>query len=136
MDVSVALGWLVVLVVVVCLATALVVTSRSSARATRRAEELVRRFLSTAELEQLDSRSFLDVPSRAHAGRFYRVPAYEGIVTVFESGFMIQRLCIRPSEQLPSREHVLAHKAMLESSEDEYVRRAVVVWPRQRGPQI
>jgi hypothetical protein len=136
MDVSVALGWLVVLGLVVCLATAVVVTSRSSARATRRAEELVRRFLSTAELEQLDTRSYLDVPSRAYAGRYYRVPAREGIVTVFENGFMVLRLCIRPSEQLPSREQVLAHKAMLEASEDEYMRRAVVVWPRRRGPQI
>jgi hypothetical protein len=136
MDVSVVLGWLVVVVAVVCLATAVVVTSRSSARATRRAEELVRRFLSKTELEQLDTRSYLDVPSRTRAGRYYRVPAYEGIVAVFEDGFMVQRLCIRTSEQLPSREHVLAHKAMLEASEDEYMRRAVVVWPRQAAPRL
>jgi hypothetical protein len=93
-------------------------------RADRRAGELVRKFLMPAELEQLRCRAYLDVPSRATAGRIYRIPAQPGIVTVIEYGKPIMRLCLLPTRALPAAEHVLVHKLLLEGAEADYWQRA------------
>jgi hypothetical protein len=113
-----AIGWLMLLVV------ASVIRAR---QASSRAEKLLRRVLSPAELDQLNRLHYLDIPSRLYPYRTYRVPAREGTVDVLHNGVKAFGLCIRPAEQLPSREHVLAHKALLEAAEDDYLKRANVI---------
>ena len=51
-----------------------------------------------------------------------------GFVTVLDDNNMVMRLCIHPRAILAGRESVLAHKMYIEAAEDEYVRRAVIVW--------
>jgi len=58
----------------------------------------------------------------------YRVPAQPELVKVVENGSIVQHLCIRTAQHLPGREHVVAHKLLLEASEREYLRRANVAW--------
>lgn len=98
--------------------------ARSSASANRRAELLVRQFLTPDELGQLQSCGYLAVPSRSTPGRVYRVPAQPGIVTVVDEGKPVMRLCLQPAYSVPEREHVLVHKLLLEGAEREYLRRA------------
>jgi hypothetical protein len=44
-----------------------------------------------------------------------------------ENGSIVQHLCIRTAQHCP-REHVVAHKLLIEASEREYLRRANVAW--------
>ena len=98
--------------------------ARSWASANRRADMLVREFLTPDELSQLQQSGYLAVPSRSTPGRVYRVPAQPGIVTVVDAGKPVMRLCLQPAYSLPEREHVLIHKLLLEGAEREYLRRA------------
>jgi len=111
---------LVLCVVIVVIAAGLAYRQRRLARAERRADRLVRELLTPGELAQLEERGYLDVPSQATPGRFYRVPARPGLVTVMESGRPIVRLCLHPTRKLPDAEHVIAHKLLLEGAEAEY----------------
>ena len=95
-----------------------------SQKAERRAALLVRQLLTPAELNQLEACGYLEVPSRITAERVYRIPASPGLVTVVDSGSPAMRLCLQPSRSLPSQEHVLLHKLLLEGAEDEYWQRA------------
>jgi hypothetical protein len=97
-------------------------------KAVARAEAVLRTHLSGVEFEQLQRSGVLCVASPTHAGRVYQVRADSGRVTVLKDGSPEIELCIRPRELLPGREHVLAHKLMIEAAEDEYTRRANVVW--------
>jgi hypothetical protein len=97
-------------------------------KAVARAEALLRAHLSDAEFGQLQRSGVLWVTSPTYAGRVYQVRASSGRVTVLNNGSPEIELCIRPRELLPGREHVLAHKLMIEAAEDEYTRRANVVW--------
>jgi hypothetical protein len=126
-DLSVALIWFILAAGAAYVAATAVVLMRAH-RAEQRAEELVRTMLSPAELDQLNQTRYLDVPSRTHAGRLYRIPAYDGLMAVMQDGTMVMRVCIRPAQTLPGREHVLAHKLLLEADESDYLRRANVVW--------
>ena len=98
--------------------------TRSWASANRRAEMLIRQFLTPDELGQLQNCGYLAVPSRSTPGRVYRIPAQPGIVTVVDAGKPVMRLCLQPAYSLPEREHVLIHKLLLEGAEREYLRRA------------
>jgi hypothetical protein len=97
-------------------------------RADLRAEAVLRAHLSEPELAQLNRCGYLEVHSPTHSGRVYQVDPHDTRVTVLQHGEMVQRLCIRTAEQLPAREAVLAHKLMIQTLEDEYVRCANVVW--------
>ncbi|HYW90420.1 MAG TPA: hypothetical protein VFB50_21805 [Chloroflexota bacterium] len=97
-------------------------------RAHARGENLLRRILTPAELGQLNRYHYLDVASRRHANRTYRVPARAGTVLILHNGVRTHGVCIRPIDPLPGREHVLAHKALLEADEDEYLKRANIVF--------
>ncbi len=97
-------------------------------RAVARAEAMLRTHLSEVEFQQLQRSGVLCVASPTHAGRVYQVRADSGRVTVLTDGSPEIELCIRPRDLLPGREHVLAHKLMIEAAEDEYTRRANVVW--------
>jgi len=110
--------------VAVLILIAVVCDERAWARADRRADLLVRELLTPDELEQLDGRGFLEVPSRLVPGRCYRVPAWPGRITVVEDGRTLAWLCLQPVENVPARELILLHKLMLEGSEEEYCRMA------------
>jgi hypothetical protein len=99
-------------------------TRISTRRAEERAEALARHLLTPAELQQLEARGYLDVPSGLIAGRVYRVPASPGLVTVLEGGEPVMRLCLQPTRKLPAREQILVHKLLLEGAEDDYWQRA------------
>ncbi|MBV9580929.1 MAG: hypothetical protein JO057_20300 [Chloroflexi bacterium] len=101
---------------------------RADRKAIARAAALLRAHLSERELDRLERSGVLYVPSPSHVGRVYLVRATSGHVTVLKHGAPELELCIRPRELLPGREHVLAHKLMIEAAEDEYTRRANVVW--------
>jgi hypothetical protein len=97
-------------------------------RANERAAAVVRQFLTEPELAQLKRAGVLDIASRAQPGRVYQVRASGTRVTVFDDGKPIAELCIRPRTVLPGNEHVVAHKLMIQAAEDEYNRRANVMW--------
>jgi hypothetical protein len=101
--------------------------ARGARAATERAEALLLRHLSPDELGHLDRFGSLQVPSRLHEGRVYAIPTY-GPVTVLEDGVVIMRLCIQPRDELPGRESVLVHKLHIEAGEEDYLRRANLVW--------
>lgn len=96
--------------------------------AIERAEALLRTHLTVAEFDQLEEHGVLEIPSPAQQGRVYQVHARGGRVRVLLNGLPEQELCIRPRQLLPGREHVLAHKLMIQAAEDEYVSQANVVW--------
>ena len=89
-----------------------------------RADLLLRHLLTPEEIECLQSRGHLDVPSRTLPRRVYRIPADPGLVTVIDDGVPTLWLCAQPVRSLPASEHVLVHKLLLEGAESEYWRRA------------
>jgi hypothetical protein len=93
-------------------------------RADRRADALLRHLLSPAELDNLRTHGYLDVPSRCSPERIYRIPAAPGVVTVMDSGVPIAWLCSQPTVSIPAREHVLISKLVLEGAEAEFWARA------------
>lgn len=119
---------LVIVCLIVAVSVVIVQDSGGDRQSINRAEALLRSYLSPSELKELKHSGFLQVASRQHAGRVYDVSATGGRVTVRVNGTPEFELCVRPREPLPGREHVLAHKLMIEAAEDEYVKRANVVW--------
>jgi hypothetical protein len=93
-----------------------------------RAEVMLRTHLSDSELAQLQRSGVLDVPSPTRPGRLYQVPGNGGRIKVLQDGHPVLELCIHPRSALPGKEHVLAHKLMIEAAEEEYTRRANVMW--------
>ena len=100
---------------------------RAADRALHRSEELLHQHLTIHELDQLDRVGTVHVPSGLTPGRVYVVPV-RGSVTVLQDGSPVMRLCIRSAEELPGREEVLVHKINIQAAEEEYLRRANVVW--------
>jgi hypothetical protein len=130
---------MVSVLLLILLATALAVAvffchsyARGARAASERAEALLRRHLSPSDLAHLDRFGSLQVPSRLHEGRLYAIPTY-GPVTVLQDGVVIMRLCVQPRDELPGRESVLVHKLHIEASEEEYLRRANLVWRPARA---
>lgn len=92
------------------------------APAERAAESLLRRLLSNNEYDRLGRNGFLDVPSKEHPGRIYRIPRGPGQVQVVEHGRVMERLCLQPAVMgLPEADIVLMHKLLLESDERRYL---------------
>jgi hypothetical protein len=123
---------LIILAVVTIVVGVFIWCRASQEHADARAEALLQQHLSPSELAQLTQTGALQVTSRIFDGRIYAIPTH-GFVTVREQGKLTMRLCIRPSSLLPGREAVLAHKMYIEAAEDEYVRKATVVW---RAPSL
>lgn len=92
------------------------------AEAERRAEALLRRFLTEEEYQQLLCQGYLRVPSPHYPNRVYLIPRYRGLVRVYESGRAVMRLCVGPVEPLPDADVVLMHKLMIEGNEEEYLK--------------
>jgi hypothetical protein len=126
--VTVSAASTIVLVAIVFTTVAIWVwCKRAQDEAVRRAEALLEEHLTPAELAQLNQTGSLHVASRITDGRVYSIPV-RGLVTVMEGGTSVMRLCIRPADILPGREAVLAHKIHIEAAEEDYMRRAIVVW--------
>jgi hypothetical protein len=134
------MDWLVVAlfaIIFLCLAVSVIAAFLENAGRDRgaleRAEAVVRTHLSEDELSQLHRSGMLQVASPKHAGRVYDIRANGGRVTVRSNGSPEFELCVRTRELLPGREHVVAHKLMIEAAEEEYLRRANVVWRAAHG---
>lgn len=97
--------------------------------AEEKAEQLLADILSPEELQQLRQRGFLEIASHAHPGRVYRIPRHPGLVSVYEQGALVSRLCVGAVEPLPTGDAVLLHKLMIEGAEEEYLRRANPIRP-------
>jgi hypothetical protein len=122
---------LVALILVCVIASAMMTFMTNATRnrqATQRAEALLRTHLSEHDFSLLQRSGILQVASPNHAGRVYEIRANGGRVSVRSNGAPEFDLCVRTRDPLPGREDVLAHKLMIEAAEDEYLRRANVVW--------
>lgn len=89
--------------------------------ACRRAEALLRASLTDDQHAAYLEQGYVDVPSKAYAGRVYRVDAWRP-VSVLEHGRFVGAVCIRPNEHLPAPDVILARKLMIEGAEDEFLR--------------
>lgn len=92
--------------------------------AAERAEALLRDVLDEREYQQLIKRGYLDVTSPIDAQRIYRIPAYAGLVRMYERGVAVRELCVQPVEPLPSADVVAMHKLMIQGDEQQYLARA------------
>jgi hypothetical protein len=93
-------------------------------QAERRAEALVREFLTADDLSMLHYEGYLTVPSGGTPGRVYRIPARPGAVIVVDDGAPVVQLCLVPVRAIPEPERILAHKLLLEGAEADYWQRA------------
>jgi hypothetical protein len=87
----------------------------------RRADDLLRDSLLPSQYDEYRSRGFVEVRSRLYAGRTYRVDAWRP-VAVYERGQFVGAVCIRPREQLPGPDVLLARKLLIEGAEAEFLR--------------
>ena len=90
--------------------------------AERRARALLRQLLGDEEFERIVRRGYLDIPSPAIPGRFYRVPYFQGMVDVIENGISTMRLCVVPTRWIPDPDVVIMHKLLIEGDEARYLR--------------
>ena len=86
-----------------------------------RAEELLRDSLTPEQHAAYASRGYIEVSSRMHPGRTYRVDGWRP-VAVYENGQFAGAVCIRARESLPGPDVLLARKLMIEGAEDEFLR--------------
>lgn len=104
--------------------------------ATQRAERLLQELLTPQELAQVNTWGWLDVPSRRHGNRFYRIPKRLGATVDYlsrkgKSGRPIFRLCLQPTEWVPDADYLLMHKLWIEGDEAGYLKTAVHLGERQ-----
>lgn len=86
-----------------------------------RAETLLRESLTPEQHAFYEQHGYLEVPSRLHPGRIYRVDGWRP-VAVFEEGEFRGAICLRPREHLPGPDVVLARKLLIEGAEEEFLR--------------
>lgn len=101
----------------------------------KRAEELLADSLSPEQHASYAARGYVEVSSRAHAGRVYRVDGWRP-VAVYEGGQFAGAVCIRSREALPAPDVLLARKLMIEGAEDEFLRAGNWLQPAWRPAGI
>jgi hypothetical protein len=94
---------------------------RERQAAEERAEGLLQEHLSNRQYRQLLTRGYLEVPSRLHPGRTYRIPTQPGRVTVYEGGRSVAQLCIIACDPAPYADLILAQKWLIEADEESYL---------------
>jgi len=94
---------------------------RDTDDAQRRAEELLADSLTSDQYATYRARGYVEVRSRLHPGRTYRVDGWRP-VAVYEGGQFVGAVCIRAREALPGPDVLLARKLMIEGAEDEFLR--------------
>lgn len=86
-----------------------------------RAQALLRDSLTADQQTFYEQYGYLEIPSRLHPGRTYRVDGWRP-VAVFEDGEFRGAVCLRPREHLPGPDVVLARKLLIEGAEEEFLR--------------
>jgi hypothetical protein len=87
----------------------------------RRAESLLRDSLTPDQYVAYRNRGYVEVASRLHQGRSYRIDGWRP-VAVYERGQFAGAVCIRPREHIPGPDILLARKLMIEGAEAEFLR--------------
>jgi len=90
-------------------------------RASKRAEALLQSILTAEEYGRYRSLGYLEVVSRCHPGRVYRISQDGKSLTSHENGRFSASYCIGPVERVPSADAVAVHKLMLEGAERDYL---------------
>lgn len=86
----------------------------------QRADALLADSLTSPQHAAYRARGFIEVKSRLHQGRTYRVDGWRP-VAVYEHGQFVGAVCIRAKENLPSPDVLLARKLMIEGAESEFL---------------
>lgn len=86
-----------------------------------RAEQLLYDSLTAEQFEVYRARGYVEVPSRLFGSRVYRIDGWRP-VSVYEHGRFVGAVCIRPSENIPGPDVILARKLMIEGAEHEFLR--------------
>ena len=86
----------------------------------RRAETLLRDSLTSEQFESYRTKGWVEVQSRMHPRRSYRVDGWRP-VAVYENGQFVGAVCIRPREHIPGPDILLARKLMIEGAEKEFL---------------
>jgi hypothetical protein len=86
-----------------------------------RAEELLHDSLTAQQYAAYRARGYVEVGSRLHPGRTYRVDGWRP-VAVYEHGQFVGAVCIRAREPLPGPDVLLARKLMIEGAEEQFLR--------------
>lgn len=103
----------------------LVRTTAEDRAAEQRARHLLSELLTAEECRQLAEDGFLTVRSRLFENRTYRIPVHpRQLVNVYEHGRWIMCLCVAPAEMVPTGDHILIHKLMIEGDEANYLHTA------------
>jgi hypothetical protein len=89
-----------------------------------RARLLLRELLTDSEFKQFLRDGFLKVKSPTFAHREYHIPAYAGMVRVYENGKPAMRLCVGPARALPPDDVVVTHLLMIRGNERQYLGKA------------
>ncbi len=97
-------------------------------RAQARAEAMLRGLLTPGEYGQLRAQGYLEVPSKRHLGRVYRVRRDRGAVERYENGKFRSAYCVGPVEQLPPGDVIALHKLRIAGAEAEYLGIANLVY--------
>jgi hypothetical protein len=86
----------------------------------RRAESLLHDSLTDDQYSGYRARGYVEVPSRLHPGRTYRIDGWRP-VSVYDRGQFVGAVCIRPREYIPGPDILLARKLMIEGAEAEFL---------------
>lgn len=89
--------------------------------AEERARALLRENLAADQYRQLLRLGYLEIPSRLHPGRCYRIPNTQRGVQVYEGGRRLAVLCLISRDPVPYADLILAQKLLLEADEKAYL---------------
>lgn len=93
----------------------------SDGEAEQRARALLREHLSANQYRQLLRLGYLEIPSRRHPGRCYRIPSTQRGIQVYEGGRRLGVLCLIARTPVPYADLILAQKLLLEADEETYL---------------
>ena len=106
---------------------------RAQQAAEQRAEVLLQANVSELHYQHLLTHGYLEVASRLHPGRTYRLPRRPGRVTVYEAGRWVGQLCVIAGDRVPYADLILAQKWLIEADERAYL--AIANWVNGPQPQ-
>lgn len=99
-------------------------TGEERREAEQRAKALLGNLIGGEEFERLVKRGYLDVPSGMVPERIYRIPYFQGMISVIEGGIATMQLCLVPTRWVPDADVVIIHKLLIEGDEARYLRLA------------
>ncbi len=86
-----------------------------------RAEDLLRTSLTPEQLSTYERHGFVEVASRLHPGRSYRIDGWRPVAVFSSSGEFQGAICLRPRENLPAPDVIVAQKLYIEGAEEEFL---------------